>query len=219
MGYNEEFAESVIFDLESCAAPSVEDLLDPVRAPSNWKDREKIAAYQTEKLAERIATASLEPDLCEIVALGYQRGSGSPEVLTRDNADEAFMLTWFWEMTHRARFVGFNILQFDLPVLIRRSQLLGVEYPAINMDRYRTPHVDLLDRLSFQGKIPFRSLGFYCRRFNVPSADTVAGTDIPGLVARGDWDLVKSHCEEDITKTALLAARLGWFQMAGSEVA
>ena len=220
MGYDSEFAAPVVIDLESVAAPDVEGLLDPIRAPANYKDEFKIKVYQQDKLLERIATASLEPDLCEIVALGLQRADDVPLVLTRQDHGEPLLLEWFWDEVSNHRFIGYNILQFDLPVLIRRSQLLGVKHPAVNLDRYRSPHIDLMQRLSFNGAITFRSLNFYARRFGLECIeDAVVGADIPQLVADGEWDAIRHHCACDIQKTALLAARLGWFKVAQSDAA
>jgi len=213
MGYQDENSTSIVFDVETIAAPDVELILGPVRVPANYKDPAKIAAFQTDKLAEKILTASLEPDLCEVVAVGMQRPDGECDVVTRREGDELILLDWFWGQVQSGRLVGFNILSFDLPVLIRRSQLLGLDVPYVNLDRYRTPHIDLLDKLSFQGRIPYRSLSFYCRRFGIDCVDTVAGADIPGLVAEGEWDAVKEHCASDVQKTAKLAARLGYFRL------
>jgi len=214
MGYNDEFTEPLVIDIETVACPDVESILDPPRPPANYKDPFKIQTWVMDKLAERMATASLEPDLCEVVALGVQRPGEAPFVLTRADDDEAVLLAWLWDTLGPHKIIGFNILNFDLPVLIRRSQLLGVKHPVVNMDRYRSPHIDVLQRLSFNGAITFRSLSFYCRRFNIPCDDTVAGADIPGLVATGEWDAVREHCSSDIQKTGLLAARLGWFKTA-----
>lgn len=220
MGYNDEFTEPVCCDIETVAAPDVEGLLDPIHAPANYKDPFKVLTYQQEKLAERIATASLEPDLCEVVALGVMQPNGEPIVMTRQDNDEAILLAWFWDAVSLHRLVGYNILAFDLPVLVRRSQLLGVKHPVVNLDRYRSPHIDLMQRLSFNGAITFRSLNFYARRFGLACAeDTVAGADIPRLVIDGEWDAIRHHCTCDIQKTALLAARLGWFKAAQKDAA
>ena len=202
------FSRTSFLDIETVASPDVEGLLDPVRAPANYKDPFKIAVYRADKLAEKIATASLEPDLCEVVAVGVDSGQGV-EAMTRADLDETQILEWFWDRVAGSRFIGFNILKFDMPVLIRRSQLLGIPYPHVNLDRYRTQHVDLLEQLSFNGLIPYRSLGFYCRRFGIDvPEDVVAGSDIGGLVAAGEWDLVLAHVVSDVAKTRLLAERL-----------
>jgi len=149
-----------------------------------------------------------------LVTLGVMRAGGEPIVMTRQDMDEAFLLAWFWDAVTNCRLVGFNILNFDLPVLIRRSQLLGVAHPVVNLDRYRTPHIDVMERLSFNGRLTYRSLNFYARRFGVELVETdlVVGADIPALVAAGEWDTIRNHCMCDIRKTTRLAARLGWFK-------
>lgn len=203
-----EFSRTSILDIETVASPDAEKWIGTVRAPSHYRDPFKIQTYQTEKLAERIATASLEPDLCEVVAVAVDSGQGA-EGMTRAELDEQQQLEWIWDRVAGSRLVGFNIMKFDLPVLIRRSQLLGIPYPHINLDRYRTPHVDLLNVLSFDGVISFRSLAFYCRRFDIDvPEDIIAGSDIGGLVAAGEWDLVLAHVLCDVKKTKLLAERI-----------
>ena len=220
MGLNNEGADRIVLDIETVASPDCATLLDPVRAPANYKDPIKIAAYCEEKLVERIATAALEADLCEVVALGYcLEHDPSINVVSRDEQDEGEMLAQLWDVVGHRPVVGFNCLSFDLPVLIRRSQLLGVRYPDVNLDRYRTAHIDLLERLSFNGKLTYRSLAFYCRRFGITVADTTTGADIAALVAANQWPEIAAHCHADVEKTALLARRLGFIAPVLQEVA
>lgn len=215
MGFNNEYAEPIVLDIETLASPEAAQWLDPVKAPANYKDETKIAAYCAEKFAERVATAALEADLCEVIAVGLLEPASEsrPTVVTRADLNEAAMLALLWHRVGQRPIIGFNSLSFDLPVLIRRSQLLGVPYPSLNLDRYRTPHIDLLERLSFNGKLTYRSLGFYTRRFalDVP-ADPHRGADIAALVAAEDWPAIAAHCRADVLATAALATRLGWCQ-------
>lgn len=219
MGYNNDGASKIVLDIETCASPDAAAFLDPVKAPANYKDPEKIKTYCAEEFDKRVATAALEADLCEVVAIGFLfEHDPQGRALTRVSENEASLLDELWHAVDRRSIIGFNCLGFDLPVLIRRSQLLGVSYPDLNLDRYRTPHVDLLERLTFNGKLTYRSLAFYCRRFGIPCEDTVKGADIAQLVAAGDWGAVASHCRADVEKTAALARRLGWLpQLVGDE--
>lgn len=211
MGLNSEYADRIVLDIETVASPDAAQYLDPVEAPSNYKDPVKIAAYCQEKFAERVEKAGLEADLCEVVAIGI----GSPTrdaivVRTRTDFNERELLRWAWLEIGQRAVVGFSSLAFDLPVLIRRSQLLDVAYPDLNLDRYRSPHVDLLEKLSFNGKLTMRSLAFYCRRFGIPCEDTTTGAEIAAMVAAQNWIGVANHCHADVQKTAELARRLGW---------
>ena len=211
MGYNDSLSGHVVLDLETVAAPGCAEWLDPPKAPSNYKDPAKIAAYVEEARAKQIETAGLEPDLCEVVAVGFRHPEHvtASAVYTRMDGDEADVLDYLWDAIRGRVVVGFNVLSFDLPVLIRRSQLLGVPVPNISLDRYRTPHIDLLERLSFNGKLTYRSLGFYCRRFGIDVPDSVSGAQVAALVAANDWPAVAAHCRADVDKTAALAQRLG----------
>lgn len=199
-----------VIDVETVGSPQVELLMDPVRAPAHYKDPFKIQTYIMDKVAERVATASLEPDLCEIVAIGIGQDDQT-EAMTRAELQEWQLLDYFWDRVKGNRMLGFNILQFDLPVLMRRSQLLGIPFPPVNIDRYRTSHIDLLDKLSFQGRIQYRSLNFYTRRFDIECPeDPVKGEDVPRLVAEGEWTAICQHVFRDVEKTRLLGRRLGY---------
>lgn len=205
----------MVIDIETYSLDEAAQFIEEPSAPSNYKDPEKIAAYIADAKAKAVSRCALDPDLCRIVALGSMRDDGEPIVTCcydlTDNT-EAMLLREFWSTVGGSdRFIGFNILSFDLPVLIRRSQYLGVRVPetVINLDRYRTQHVDLMERLSFNGKIKAHSLSFYCKRFGIVSEDESTGADVDGLVRAGNWDAVREHCSADLVKTRLLAERLG----------
>lgn len=222
MGLNSENAMHVTgkswmaFDVETCPMPDCQDYLtDPIEAPSNYKDPAKIAAWIDEKRAKQIADAGLDLDLCEVVAIAIQFPSES-YVQTRADWSEVDMLDGFWRFTRTIQreggnLVGFNCLSFDLPVLLRRSLYLGVPVPSIALDKYRHEGVvDLAHELTFGGRMTWRSLAFYCRRFGIPHDDSVKGEDIAGLVAKGEWDQVAAHCKADAWSTAQLAVRCGF---------
>lgn len=216
MSYNDEqLWPRLVLDLETCALADADGFLEPVAAPSNYKDPEKIRAYQEEKRIELLGRCALDPDLCRVVAVGLWADTEKPEVwsLDEDDDDEEQLIGRAWKAIRQAQAViGFNILGFDLPVLIRRSQYLGIAVPSINLDRYRTPHVDLMERLSFNGKLRYRGLDFYCKRFEIDVPDAHAGKDIAELIAGADWPAVVKHCEADVIKTRALAQRLGYIQ-------
>jgi len=207
---------AIILDIETVAADGVAELAEPVSAPSNWKDPEKIAAYIAEKQAEQTSRAALYPWTARVVAVGVIDADQGEHILTAaDEAAEADMLRQVWQLAldHKegltASIVGFNHLAYDLPVLLSRSALLGVKAPAMSLDKYRSPHVDLMQRLTYNGAIPARGLKWFARRFGLPVDDTISGADIGGLYAAGDWIGIRSHVLSDIRLTRALAERLG----------
>ena len=218
MGLNNEYAMPVIFDLETVAIDGAGQYLEPASAPANYKDAEKIAAYIADANQKALDKAALDLDLCRIVALGFAF-SDSPEkisVWTAGNEEhERELLGAFWGSVGNRPLLGFNCLSFDVPVLMRRSLYLGVDAPPLQLGKYKHPSViDLMQHLSFDGLVNYRSLSFYCKRFglDVPD-DGYTGADIARLVAEANFAAVDSHCRADVSKTLALARRIGLLPM------
>jgi predicted PolB exonuclease-like 3'-5' exonuclease len=211
---------SIVFDVEAVAIDSAGNYLEPVAAPGNYKDPEKIAAYCAQAQQEQLAKAALDIDLGRIVALGLllEHEAEPTVVIARDEQDERDLLAGFWPLVTRTGFtrptlVGFNCLGYDLPLMLRRSLYLGVPAPRFQMGKYRHDGIDdLMLTLSFDGAVKYRGLSFYCKRFNIDVPDETSGKDIATLHAAGDWDGIAAHCKADVLKTAKLAQRIGVLQ-------
>lgn len=205
---------ALIVDIECVGIDTASDYLEPIEAPSNYKDEAKIAAYIAEHTAKAVERCGLDPDLARIVALGHGEATGDDHViLCRDEETERAALQAFWKHVTNAAgvvrtLVGFNSFGYDLPVLMRRSQLLGVDHPVLSLDRYRSQHIDLMQRLTWNGAIKAHSLKFYASRFGMPVEDNVDGSQIAELVKKGDWAGVESHCRSDLALTRFLAQKL-----------
>jgi len=205
----------IILDLETIAVDGV--ATEPVSAPANYKDPEKIAAYIAEAEKAQREKAALYPWTARVIALGYcAAGDELPTVkVVNSEAAEAAMLRDFWGRVADARtgavtpLITYNGLGFDLPVLMARSRLLGVSAPDLNLDRYRSPHPDMMQILTFRGAIQARSLTWFAKRFGLPTDDAFSGKEIAGLYEDQNWDAIKKHCESDVMLTRLLAERLG----------
>lgn len=207
-----------ILDVETVPHPDAHLWVEPVRAKANLKDPVKIAADIAEKEAERDERLGLDPDCCRIVALGYvDVGCGDPIVdLCPTEAEERIALQRFWDSyeTIHTRLITFNGFKFDLIVLMMRSLYLGVHYRTLNVDRYRSEHLDLFNRLSFNGARMAHGLQFYAKRFGLPMLDKVHGSEIAALVAAGDWEAVRAHNLSDLGYTHAIANKLGLVEIA-----
>ena len=199
-----------VFDIETVPLADADDYLESPKPRANLKDPAKIEADVAEKRAALLARAALDPDLCRIVAAGWDGDGRAESAACEDAAQERRLLERFWRQSQGATLVGFNCLGFDLPVLLRRSLYLGVPAPSLVLNKYRPGSIiDLMQRLAYQGTLTYRSLGFYCRRFGVDVPDDVTGADIGALVAAGEWNKVHEHVRADVAKTAELARRIG----------
>lgn len=204
-------------DLETVAlddaASWVED--EPISAPSNYKDPDKIAAYITEATAKRQERFALDADTCRIVALGYHDvGESDPlVVLCKTEEDERHALTAYWDSYRKTgtRIVGYNIIRFDCVVLLMRSLYLGIKAPdMVIAPAWKTYHIDLWERLSLGGaRKDVKSLRFYAKRLGIPIYDDISGKDVAAAVRAGEWDKIHNHCMFDLDLTRALAERLG----------
>ena len=90
-----------------------------------------------------------------------------------------------------------------------------------NLDKYRTPHVDLHAKLTFNGATKHtHKLDFYAKRFGLPlPEDTIDGSDIAAVIAAGEWQKAVDHCRLDVLKTAGIARRIGLLAPAETAVA
>ena len=199
-----------VFDIETAPLAKAEAYLPPVTPRANLKDPVKIEADIREKTAAQLARAALDPDLCRIVAAGWDCDGTAESAVCADVDEERRLLERFWRQSQGTTLVGFNCLSFDLPVLLRRSLYLGVRAPHLSLNKYRPGSiVDLMQVLAYQGTLTYRSLGFYCTRFGVEVPDAVTGGDIGALIEAGAWSQVHDHVRADVVKTTALARRIG----------
>lgn len=229
--------EMLAQELEDVTAPT--HYKDPVKiadyiARKQRELRETVAERRRELVAKAevkrqawIDGCSLEPDLARLICLAFigppYRPDTSIVIPIRTEDDERVALREFWASFIEAQrrnlpIVGFNVLAFDLPLLLRRSQLLGVTHPLVSVDRYRSPVIDLLLKLTFNGVLKMRGLDWYCRRFGIAQElEDHPGKDMPQLAAQGQWWLIEQHARCDLARTQALAARLGYITVADAE--
>jgi 3'-5' exonuclease len=206
--------DTIIVDIETASITDAEQYLEPIEAPANYKNADAIERYVKDATVRAIDRCSLDPDLCRLVALGWMfTRDTEPTIWSCQNStQERDALEKFWrdyDAAHDPELVTFNGLRFDLPVLMRRSLYLGIRFPLLNLDKYRTPHIDLLDKLTHHGVLTAHSLRFYLSRFGIPVNDEHTGKDVAELVRAGDWAAVAAHCRADVLGTKQLAERIG----------
>jgi predicted PolB exonuclease-like 3'-5' exonuclease len=211
---------ALILDIECVATADALTAYDPDERtpPANYKSEEAVAKWRESDKAAFLRDATFSPRTSQIVAIGLYDDLAQPDeraqVLTADVYDErAIIHNALVNVAAAARLVTFNGLGFDLPFLLTRAALLGVNTlikPIIYLRRYTpVPHTDLFAILSNYG--PARkgdSLHGWARAFGLPIDDQHSGADIAALHAAGEWDAIRAHCRSDVTLTAALYERL-----------
>lgn len=201
----------LVLDVATAPMPGAVAYMDEPSAPANYKDAEKIAAYIAEKKAEQVERCGLDLDLCQITAVGLMGPDGDPAVMTCQNEDaerEALAT-----VARRCRVntaplpvITYNGIKFDLPLVMRRARYLGVSFPAFNLDRFRTPHVDLCNVLTNNGALQAKSLGFYVRRLGwTDLTKALSGAEEARVLETGRWDELASSVRHDLIAAYRLA--------------
>lgn len=210
----------LVLDLETLPHPKAGEWLEPVKPDSRLKDPAKIEESIKEKTAERDEKLGLDPDCCVLAAVGYHViGRSEPfcDVTFGDEKNEGDALEHLWWEFNKdsdTRFVSFYGRQFDLPVLLRRSMYLDVKHPRISLDRWKSPHIDVWDALTYGGALrTAHSLAFYAKRMGFTTLDKVDGKDVAKLAKAGDWEAIKQHCLSDVGLCHAIANRLGLLKL------
>lgn len=202
----------------------------------NTKDAEKIrekiaaaaAAHEAAKanvgaareahVAKFLDRAALSPLTGQVLAVGfkYDTADDSYSVSHQGPLDsEADVIGWSWELITsltndgQSPFVGHNIYGFDLPFLVRRSWMLGVDVPAfIRSGRYwSAAFVDLMDVWAC-GSREFISLDTIAKAFGLAGKpDGINGGDFARLFAT-DKPAALEYLKNDLSLTWQVATKL-----------
>jgi hypothetical protein len=181
-------------------------LTDPIEAPSNYKDQAKIDAYIASARQAKLDKAALDPDLCRISGVAWawvpEVPAGDPMAhvwLANYESESEMLLELTDEIDLSTVLVGFNSRAFDWRVLMRRALYLSVKFPRINVDRYRTTHVDLLDVMTNKGQGISHSLQFYVKRFGwTDLTKPLDGVEEARVFQTGDWDNLALSLRHDV---------------------
>lgn len=138
----------LIFDIETGPLP-LEVLrermppFDPASVAVGNRGPEKAAEYIEQKRQtyeqEYVDRAALSAATGQVVAIGYLSGDSQMTVIAgqrgTEDTDERSLIASFWRQFSRITsggrsIVGFNINGFDIPFLMRRSWILGIDIPA-----------------------------------------------------------------------------------------
>lgn len=113
----------------------------------------------------------------------------------------------------KIRLVSFNGRGFDLPTIAARCFRYGIrclEYYSRRDIRYRYSeegHLDLMDFLADYGATRHGKLDAWAKLCGFPGKVGVDGSEVEGLVARGELEAVENYCLCDVVQTAAVFLR------------
>jgi hypothetical protein len=207
----------LFLDIETIARPGAEVLLPEPQAPSNYKDEAKIAKYIEEARAKQVEKMALDKRTCQIATIGFSAGDILSDAF--DVSEPLFgdaerkLLIGFWAFVSgyaihdRPLLVGFNIYNFDLPIIIRRSCLLGVK-PTVQWQAHKYQQEPVLDLMQeWVGWDGFCSLKDVCRECGIPEPEG-DGADVATMTPEERI----AHCKSDVEAVrALYYKGKGWY--------
>ena len=198
----------LVIDIETIAQ---DDLVPPAfDPPGNIKDPVKIEASLKEKQQKWLNDAALHADRGQVVIVGLKPfATTSPTVF---DCKETLMIEETWEQIKtQSPVVGFNLLHFDIPFLVRRSWILGVPVPAdVVFDRYgkinRERFIDLFELWACGDRTEFISLNTVATAI-LGRGKTGHGSDFGKLWAT-DKAAAIQYCKDDVQLTWDLAKKM-----------
>ncbi|MDD4931273.1 MAG: ribonuclease H-like domain-containing protein [Candidatus Colwellbacteria bacterium] len=229
----------LVFDIETIGEDfSKMDEITQHLITKRIKEPEGEDGYQS-ALDELEGGFALSPLTGEIVTIGmmdvdtgkgaiYYQAPGADIPDSEENGmkfkamSEKEMLLRFWELAEGCdEFIGFNSRAFDVPYMIVRSAVNGIQ-PTRDLMSNRFvslqrdgKHIDLLDQLTFYGAVFSNkgSLHMWCRAFGIksPKADGVKGDEVSGLFREGKFLEIAKYNMGDVIATAELYDRWNKF--------
>jgi len=143
----------------------------------------------------------------------------------KDDWDEARLLGAFWRFFEAGRYrvVTWNGRAFDMPTILARSMIHGVEAPAwfrrgTKWDGYRHRfaldwHTDLMDAMSEHGAASRMTLDEAAATLGLPGKLGEHGSQVATMMAAGETGRVRAYCETDCLN--LYALYLRWAHLTG----
>jgi len=127
------------YDIET--GPAHDEFLLPIipkfKAPSTWKDPDKIAANIDEQQRKWVGNAALAPETGMVYGIGVKSekttdifSRGDKEKTLEDEKDDIMRFFQFIETHHtNATFIGWNTNDFDIPFLVGRAVFHSLRVP------------------------------------------------------------------------------------------
>lgn len=205
---------------EAIVAFDVETTVDRNLMPSAWGEKfPKPLWHRLAAVSIVEATILREADGGEVWQVDAVRSGGEP------GWAEERLLAGFWNHLRRRayRLVTWNGSKFDMPVMLARSMVHGVDAGVVwqrgtRWENYtsRSPiwHLDVMQALSGHGAAPSHGLDEAAVALGWPGKSGEHGSLVEDMMAAGDLGRVRRYCECDAAQTFGIA--LAWMRLSGS---
>jgi len=199
-----------------------------IKAPINYKDQDKIDAYiQAEKdkldadLDAIYRKTSFDGGLGQICCIGYAIDDKPPTSIS--GITEADILYWFYQeigikynpSSHqRPKFIGHNIVNFDLRFMYQRSIINGIKPPPIMPFNVKPWDEAIFDTMTaWAGHGNRVSLDKLCKIFGLAEkgneiGEAMDGSKVWNFYQAGRIKDIATYCEGDVERTRNVYKRM-----------
>jgi predicted PolB exonuclease-like 3'-5' exonuclease len=206
---------------DSILALDIETVPDVRLLPDGWPAERfpKNAWHRIVAISFVTADILRDVDGREAYAVTDCRSGGEP------GWDEARLLAAFWRFFEAGRYrvVTWNGRAFDMPTILARSMMHGIDAAAwfrrgTRWEGYRHRfatdwHTDLMDAMSEHGASPRMTLEEAAAVLGLPGKLGEHGSHVAELVAAGEIGRVRAYCETDCLNLVVLYLR--WAHLTG----
>lgn len=216
----------ITIDIETCPCqnPAVrEEIRAGIKAPAQYKKPESIAQWLEENAEAETEAAwrktSFDGAHGHIAVVGLAFDDESPQALFSHDwhKDEPQILQMLFEAIDariarqpnvRPRFVGHNLVEFDLRFLFQRCVVLGVK-PSRHIPFSAKPWDDIVyDTMQRWGARAGGSLDKICKAIGLGCKGDMDGSKVWDAVRDGRIAEVAEYCKNDVELTRALYKRM-----------
>ena len=157
-----------------------------------------------------LAATSFDGAFGQIICIGYAKDNKPAEVFY---GEEKQVLKDFWAIAKNAtRFIGFNVMDFDLRFIYQRSVVNGVR-PTQNLPfaRYRNdPIFDVMWEWRKWAREPSISLDALAKALGIPSSKNggIEGKDVWKAYQEGRQAEIYQYCKRDVEVTRTIYKKM-----------
>jgi Predicted exonuclease len=218
----------MVVDVATAPIDQVEKFADPdaIKAPEHYRDPIKIADYEERQRLAMGEKGALDPDLSRITGIGTLDPELGPEpqiALLRTAEEEKSCIQALADLIDGSpdlTLVTFNGTTFDWPVLMRRARYLGIAFPRIQLEHWKSPHIDVLVALRFERPQMFKahSLQFYVKRLGWTDLQKpLSGFEESNIWKSGRWEELSASIRHDCVAPYRLGLWLNLYQPVAAE--
>lgn len=198
---------------------------EAVKAPANYKDAEKIHEYLQAKYKEILdgvedawKRTALDGGMGQLLMIGYAIEDDEPQVIWFDyqhpDAERHVLENFFAEIKDlrpedRPRFIGHNLVDFDLRFIWQRAIVLGVKPPSYLPFNPKPWDDCVFDTMTAWAGLKNRiGMDRLCEILGLEGKGDIDGSKVWDFVKGGRIEEVAAYCKKDIERTRAIFNRL-----------